>query len=256
MNKLSEANADFTLFPAIDLRDGRVVRLRQGDPGQMRVYGDDPIAVAKKWIGCGTDWLHVVNLDGAFDEKGTANWSALSGLVGQEAKIQFGGGLRALPDLERALSLGVSRVILGTIALDNQALLRQIVAKYGPDRIVAGIDARDGQVRTHGWVKETNVTAIDLGIQMKALGVCTAIYTDISRDGDLTGPNLAAAVRLARETGLEVIVAGGVTSLSDVIEARRLAAKGIVGLVIGRALYDGQVDLKEAILLLRDQARW
>ncbi len=247
---MSEANPEFTLFPAIDLRNGRVVRLRHGDPGQMQVYSGD--AIARRWIACGADWLHVVNLDGAFDEKGTVNWAALSGLAGERARIQFGGGLRTMPDLERALKLNVSRVILGTIALENQELLRRALAKYGPDKILVGIDARDGQVRTHGWIEGTDVTAVELGRQMRALGLRTAIYTDISRDGDLTGPNLAASVRLAQETGLGVIVAGGVTSLADVFEARRLAGKGIVGLIIGRALYDGQLDLKEAIRKLQD----
>lgn len=251
MSEKSGKSAAFTIFPAIDLRDGRVVRLRHGDLRQMTVYGSDPAAVARRWAGCGSEWLHVVNLDGAFEEQSAANWRKLPDVVAAGARVQFGGGLRSLPDVERALDLGVSRVIFGTAALDKPQLLETAVSRYGPDRVVAGIDARDGWVRTRGWLKETSVAAADLGHQMKSLGLHMVIYTDIGRDGTLAGPNLVATAQLAQDTGLQVIASGGVNSLADVTQAYNLLSSGITGLIIGRALYDGRVDLSQAIRTVR-----
>ncbi len=237
----------FTIYPAIDLRNGRVVRLQHGDPNKQTIFSDDPAAMGRQWIDAGAEWLHVVNLDGAFDETGAANWQVLPRLAQLGAKVQFGGGMRALADVERALAAGVSRVILGTAAIENPDLVAQAIAQFGAERVAVGIDARDGLVKTRGWQKGTAVTPTQLGQQMKSLGAQTIIYTDISRDGVLTGVNAQATAELAQETGLNVIASGGVASLDDVRRCYDLAAKGIVGVIIGRALYDSKINLKEAI---------
>lgn len=239
----------FTIYPAIDLRNGRVVRLQYGDPNQQTVFGDDPVAMAEKWLAAGAEWLHVVNLDGAFDEAGAANWAMLPHLTALPVKVQFGGGVRTLDDIERAIEAGAARVILGTTAIEKPALLGQAVAHFGAKRIVVGIDARDGRVQTRGWLQDTAVTPIDLGKKMRALGVKTAIYTDINRDGVLTGVNAAATAELAQAAGLQVIASGGVAALDDVRRCLELADQGVVGVIMGRAIYDGRVHLQDAISL-------
>lgn len=236
----------FTIFPAIDLRHGRVVRLQYGDPEHQTVFSDDPVAMAEKWLAAGAEWLHIVNLDGAFDEAGAANLQVLPRLIELEAKVQFGGGVRTLDDMERVLEAGVARVILGTAAIETPALVGQAIAHFGADRIVVGIDARDGRVQTRGWLKDTAVTPAELGQKMKALGVRTAVYTDINRDGVLTGVNAAATAELAQATGLHVIASGGVASLDDIRQCYTLAYQGIAGVITGRAIYDGRINLQEA----------
>ncbi len=236
----------FTIYPAIDLRNGRVVRLQYGDPDKQTVFSDDPAAMGQKWIAAGAEWLHVVNLDGAFDEKGAANWAALPQLARLGAQVQFGGGIRALADVARALDAGAARVILGTAAIENPELVAEAIAQFGAERIAVGIDARDGRVKTRGWLQDTAVTPAQLGQQMKELGVTTLIYTDISRDGVLTGVNAAATAQLAQATGLHVIASGGVAALDDITRCAALAGQGVVGVITGRAIYDGRLDLAEA----------
>ena len=236
----------FTIYPAIDLRNGRVVRLQYGDPEKETVFGDDPARMGQKWIDAGAEWLHVVNLDGAFNEKGSANWAALPKLTQLSAKVQFGGGIRALADIERALDAGATRVILGTVAIENPDLVEKAMARYGAGHIVVGIDARDGEVKTRGWVQGTGTSPADLGIHMKTLGVETIIYTDISRDGVLTGVNAEATAKLAQETGLNVIASGGVATLADITNCHALAPQGVCGVITGRAIYDGRIDLAKA----------
>lgn len=235
----------FTIYPAIDLRNGRVVRLQYGDPDKETVFGADPTAIGQRWVEAGAVWLHVVNLDGAFDEAGAANWLALSSLTRLGAQVQFGGGIRALADVERALAAGVARVVLGTAAIEQPDLVRTAVAQFGAANIAVGIDARDGRVKTRGWVQDTAVSPVQLAQQMKQLGVTTIIYTDISRDGVLTGVNAAATADLAQATGLQVIASGGVAGLDDVLRCHALAAQGVAGVIVGRALYDGRVDLAQ-----------
>lgn len=237
----------FTIYPAIDLRNGRVVRLQYGDPNKQTIFGDDPAAMGRKWVADGADWLHVVNLDGAFDEAGAANWAALPTLTNLGANVQFGGGIRALADVERALGAGVSRVILGTAAVENPDLVAQAIAQFGSEQIAVGIDARDGMVKTRGWQKGTGTSPQQLAQQMKNLGVQTIIYTDISRDGVLTGVNADATAQLAQASGLHVIASGGVGAIEDVARCHQLADHGIAGVIIGRALYDGKINLQEAI---------
>jgi phosphoribosylformimino-5-aminoimidazole carboxamide ribotide isomerase len=237
----------FTIYPAIDLRNGRVVRLQYGDPDKETVFGDDPAEMGRRWIEAGAACLHVVNLDGAFDEAGAANWAALPTLTKLGAKVQFGGGVRTLADAARALDAGAARVILGTAAIENPDLVAQAIAQFGAERIAIGIDARDGRVKTRGWVRETAVTPSQLGQQMKSLGARTAIYTDISRDGVLTGVNAEATAQLAQATGLEVIASGGVATVEDILRCFSLREIGLAGVIVGRAIYDGRVDLAQAV---------
>ncbi len=239
---------EFTIYPAIDLRKGKVVRLQYGDPARQTTFSDDPIATAQQWISAGARWLHVVNLDGAFDEAGAANWQALSQLTALGVPVQFGGGIRTFRDVAVALKRGVARVILGTIAVEEPDIVEDAVRRFGAERIAVGIDARDGRVKTRGWQTDTAVSPIDLGFEMMALGVQTIIHTDISRDGVLTGVNAAASAALAQDTGLNVIASGGVASLDDVHNAYGYANSGVTGLIIGRALYDKRVNLADAIM--------
>jgi phosphoribosylformimino-5-aminoimidazole carboxamide ribotide isomerase len=250
------------VFPAIDLRQGRCVRLRQGRAEDETVYGDDPAAVARAWVAQGARWLHVVNLDGAFGTPatGTRRPVNLERLVEicaavPATPVQFGGGLRSLDDVATALELGATRVILGTVAVQDPGLVAEALQQFGPERIVVGIDARDGRVATHGWQQTTDVTAAVLGQAMRDRGVTTVVYTDIARDGMLSGVNVQATADLARTSGLRVIASGGVASLADLVHLRaaqaRLAHGGsagrIEGVIVGQALYTGAVSLPDAM---------
>jgi phosphoribosylformimino-5-aminoimidazole carboxamide ribotide isomerase len=239
--------ADFIVYPAIDLRDGRVVRLAQGDLARQTVYSDDPAAMARRWLEAGAQWLHVVNLDGSFGEAGTANARALEQIVATGAQVQLGGGMRSLADIERVLALGVARAIIGTAAVENPELVPAALAQFGAQRIGLGIDARDGRVRVRGWVADTGIDTLTLGTQMRAAGVELAVFTDIGRDGIGTGVNVEATVALAQASGLRVIASGGVAAAADVWRVRDA---GLAGVIIGRALYEGQIDLRE--LMTRD----
>lgn len=252
------------IFPAIDLRQGRVVRLRQGDPAAQTSYSEDPAETAAKWARQGAQWLHVVNLDGALslalDAKGTAltgagcgdrlpiNLRRLADIRATVAlPIQYGGGLRSLEDIELALETGATRVVLGTVAAQQPALVGQAITRYGAERIVVGLDARDGKVATHGWQETSDLTAGAVARRMADLGALRVVYTDIARDGMLTGVNLAATVELAMASGLKVIASGGVASLDDI---RALAdAAGVEGVIVGQALYTGAFTLPDALAI-------
>jgi phosphoribosylformimino-5-aminoimidazole carboxamide ribotide isomerase len=186
-----------TIYPAIDLCARRVVRLREGDPAQQTVYGDDPLEMARQWIAAGAEWLHVVNLDGALEEGGEQNWLLLPELVASGAQVQFGGGLRTFKDIARALHCGVARVLLGTTAIEDPDLVADAIDHFGTERIVVGLDARDGRVRSHGWQTGTDLTPEELGWQMNVIGVTIVLYTDIGRDGLQSGVNVEATVQLA-----------------------------------------------------------
>lgn len=238
----------FTVYPAIDLRAGKVVRLRQGDPSRQTVYADDPAAAARSWIEQGASWLHVVNLSGAFGESPEENQKALEELMkvvkGSAVKVQFGGGLRSLEDARHLLSLGVSRVILGTLAVSEPDLVRRAVARFGSEAIAVAVDTRHGKVRVHGWQAETDLEPFDFARRLREIGVRTIIFTNISRDGIGQGVDVKTSARLARETGLEVVAAGGVNALADIRRARRANLSGVV---VGRALYERRFTLKEAL---------
>ena len=238
----------FIIFPAIDLRAGNVVRLRQGDPDQQTTYADDPAKVARGWLEAGAHWLHVVNLDGAFGESDGANQKALKSIlqVNEEfkAQVQFGGGLRSEDDIASALELGIDRVVLGTMAVENPETIQRAIQSYGPERMAASLDARQGWVQVRGWQEGTQVRALQLASQLAELGLKWLVYTDISRDGLGTGLNLDATGELARASGLQVIASGGVNSQEDVNQARRAH---LAGVIIGRALYEGKLNLKAVL---------
>lgn len=249
------------VFPAIDLRRGKCVRLQQGEPGRETVYGDDPVEVARRWEMEGASWLHVVNLDGAFSGSLSApegagtlpvNLLRLRDIAAAiDIPVQFGGGIRTLEDVERVLGLGAQRAILGTVAVRRPELVSEAIARFGSGRIAVGIDARDGRVATHGWQETTGIVAADLGREMRQRGVEWVVYTDIARDGMLTGVNVSATSLLAAETGLRVIASGGVASVDDVRALRDVVTGPIAGVIIGKALYTGAIDLAEAISVAR-----
>lgn len=258
------------VFPAIDLRQGRCVRLRQGRASDETVYDEDPAAVARRWAGQGARWLHVVDLDAALGEPAAVDEPAavaasetskvlsinLQRLAEIRAavpgiSIQFGGGLRSLEAIEAALALGADRVVLGTAAVHDPELVAEALRRFGAAAIVAGLDARQGLVATHGWQQTSRVTAVDLGQAMRRQGVVRAVYTDVARDGMLSGVSVEAATDLARDTGLAVITSGGVASLDDVARLRARAGDGIEGVIVGQALYRGTVSLPEALRVAR-----
>jgi phosphoribosylformimino-5-aminoimidazole carboxamide ribotide isomerase len=238
----------FTIYPAIDLRDGRVVRLKEGDPARTTIYNDDPVETARRWLSIGANWLHVVNLDGAFGENDNANRLCLQGIlkVAEEfnAHIQFGGGMRSLQAIEAALELGVSRAVLGTIAIEQPDMVGNALARFGKERIAVGIDARDGVVRIRGWKDTSGISATELALQMRLLGLQTIIHTDIGKDGLSGGLNIIATCKLSDVSGLDVIASGGVHTADDVLAARHANLSGVI---IGRALYEGTIELKEML---------
>ncbi len=229
---------NFQIYPAIDLRNGEVVRLKLGDPNQQTTYSANPGSMADQWIGQGAEWLHVVNLDGAFGDTNSPNLAAVADIASRGTPVQFGGGLRTLADIDRVIDQGVSRVVIGTAAVKNPALVDAALAKHGADKIAVGIDSRDGIVRTHGWQEASGIKTLDLAAKMVAQGVQWTIFTDIARDGVGTGLNLEATVELAQESGLNVIASGGVHTAADANGARDA---GLAGCIIGRALYEGTI---------------
>jgi phosphoribosylformimino-5-aminoimidazole carboxamide ribotide isomerase len=238
------------LYPALDLQGGRVVRLRQGDLAQQTIYSDDPAAVAARWLAAGAEWLHVINLDGAFSMDND-NEQVVRTLADYGVPIQFGGGLRSLDDVDRAFDLGVSRVILGTLAVEQADSVVTVLDQWGADAIAVALDSRQGRVATRGWQQIADVSPVELGRTMAAQGVRHALYTDVSRDGELTGVNVTATVELAQATGLEVIASGGITSLGDIVALRESGS--VAGAILGTALYEGLIDLAEAIRLAREE---
>jgi phosphoribosylformimino-5-aminoimidazole carboxamide ribotide isomerase len=237
-------SGEWTVYPAIDLRRGRVVRLIQGDPGQETEYADDPLRVASRWRDAGASWVHVVNLDGAFGEGSEKNLTALDRVVTSGLKVQFGGGLRDVDGIERALDAGVERVVVGTAAVAQPALVETALEMFGAERVVLAIDARRGRVRTHGWQEISELTPVELGQLWAEQGIHRVVFTDVARDGMGSGLNVEGAVALALATGLRVIASGGVASLEDVRKAREA---GLGGVIIGRALYEGEIALRDAL---------
>jgi phosphoribosylformimino-5-aminoimidazole carboxamide ribotide isomerase len=235
----------FDIFPAIDLRSGKVVRLRQGDPLRQTTYSDDPVKIARQWLEDGAHWLHVVNLDGAFGESDSENQKALQAIlqatVEFKAHVQFGGGLRSAGQIASALDLGIARLVLGTIAVENPDLVCQAIQTHGSKRVAVGLDARQGRVQVRGWKEDTLLTALELANRLKDLGLEWLIFTDVARDGLQVGLNLQATLDLARSSGLKVIASGGANSLQDVRQAR---CAGLAGVIVGRALYEGKLNLK------------
>ena len=235
------------LYPAIDLKDGACVRLLRGDMDSATVFGTDPAAQARAFVNAGARWLHLVDLNGAFAGH-PVNAAAVEAILSAiDVPVQLGGGIRDRAGIEAWLEKGVARVILGTVAVEDPALVRTAAAAF-PGRVAVGIDARGGRVATRGWAEETEVMATDLARRFEDAGVAAIIYTDIDRDGAMAGPNVAATAALARAVSIPVIASGGVSSLTDVIALRDTGA--IAGAISGRALYDGALDLREALAAL------
>jgi phosphoribosylformimino-5-aminoimidazole carboxamide ribotide isomerase len=236
------------LYPAIDLKDGQCVRLLRGDMQAATVFGDDPAAQAAAFQAAGCDWLHLVDLNGAF-AGAPVNEAAVTAILARvTVPCQLGGGIRDLGTIERWLERGIARVILGTAAVENPDLVRR-AARAFPGQVAVGIDARAGRVATKGWATETDLSATDLARRFEDAGVAALIYTDIDRDGAMGGPNVAATEVLARAVAIPVIASGGVSSLADLIALRDTGV--IAGAISGRALYDGALDLASAIAELR-----
>ena len=238
------------LYPAIDLKDGACVRLVQGEMGAATRFNDDPAAQAASFVAAGARWLHVVDLNGAFAGR-PVNGAAAAAILkaaqlGAQVPVQLGGGIRDLATIESWLSAGIARVILGTVAVKNPDLVLDACRLY-PGKIAVGIDARGGRVAVEGWAETSELTALDLARRFEDAGVACIIYTDIERDGLLAGVNVAATAALAENISIPVIASGGIGSLSDLLAVKAAESSGIQGVICGRALYDGRVDLAEAI---------
>ncbi len=237
------------LYPAIDLKDGQCVRLYKGEMARATVFSDDPAAQARAFQAAGCEWLHLVDLNGAF-AGAPVNAGAVEAILGAvSVPAQLGGGIRDMATIERWLSRGLARVILGTVAVEEPALVRE-AARAFPGRVAVGIDARGGRVATRGWAEETDVQASDLARSFEDAGVAAIIYTDIERDGAMQGPNVEATAALARAVSIPVIASGGVSSLDDLLALKNCGAP-LDGVISGRALYDGAIDLPRALAALK-----
>lgn len=240
------------IYPAIDIRGGRCVRLTEGRFDAETVFADDPAEMALKWAACGAEWLHLVDLDGALAGEGK-NLPVIERIL-QSVKlpVQLGGGIRNMQAIDKLLSMGVQRVILGSAAVKNPQLVEEACRQY-PGHIAVGIDAKNGDVAIEGWGQGSGVSAVELAKKMAAYGVDKIIFTDISRDGMLSGVNAEATAALARACGVEIIASGGVASLEDIRRVKAVEADGVTGCIIGKAIYTGAVDLREALALAKEE---
>lgn len=238
------------LYPAIDIKNGKCVRLTQGLFDNVKVYSDTPADMAQVWKEKGASFLHLVDLDGALKGR-SVNEDVIRAIVEKTGlPAEIGGGIRSAEAVKNMLALGVSRVIIGTKAAERPEFMKELAETFGPERIVAGVDAKNGMVAIEGWEKISSVSAVDLCLQMKEYGIKHIVYTDISRDGMLTGPNVEATKLLTEKTGLDVIASGGVSSIEDL---KALAEAGIKGAIMGKALYENRIDLTEAVSLFEKQ---
>jgi phosphoribosylformimino-5-aminoimidazole carboxamide ribotide isomerase len=237
---------EFVIYPAIDLRGGKVVRLRQGDANAQTVYSEEVAQTAQHWIAQGAQWLHIVNLDGAFGEEACLNRQAIEAILAESdnVNIQLGGGLRSLAHIEDALALGVTRVVLGTAVIENPAFGERALSAYGGEKVAFGFDAQDGRLRTRGWQEAGAVGMLPLAQRLATAGARTIIYTNIAHDGMQSGVDWQMAQQLSQDSGLDVIASGGVASLADI---QAVKAADLAGVIVGKALYEGNFSLKEAI---------
>ena len=240
--------ASFTIFPAIDLLQGQVVRLQEGDPQRQTSYSADPEKIAGRWLAAGAGWLHVVNLDGAFDQSDSANRQALESIIllakKKSARLQFGGGLRTVEAVEALLAHGLERAILGTMAIEKPENISKLIKQWGSERIAVSLDARDGLVQVHGWKNSSGVSALQVAQDLAGAGLQWLIYTDIRRDGLQQGLNLESTLQIAGQTGINVIASGGVASEEDILIAR---TAGLAGVIVGKALYEGKINLAKLL---------
>jgi phosphoribosylformimino-5-aminoimidazole carboxamide ribotide isomerase len=242
------------VIPAIDILDGRCVRLYQGDYQKSEVFGEDPVEVAQRWYDQGAKYLHVVDLDGAKEGK-PKNLKVIEAIARSiPMRVQMGGGLRDRESIVSVLKSGVSRVILGTAAVESSQLVADICAEF-PEQIMIGIDARNGKVATRGWLTNSDVTAVDLAKRMTSVGIAGIIYTDIHRDGTMQGPNIEALRQLAENVDVPVIASGGVSSITDLLNLLSLESVGVKGAIVGKAIYTGDIQLREAIRAVGN-GRW
>lgn len=236
----------FVLYPAIDIRGGKCVRLTQGDYGRETVYAEDPLEMAERWIEAGAEWLHLVDLDAARSGE-MVNLPVIEKLVrASSIPVQVGGGVRDMERLKKLLGIGVSRVVIGSAAIDHPEFVREALSQYG-SQIAIGLDARDGKVATHGWLDLSEVRVEELAREMVSCGAETFIFTDISRDGMLSGVNVEAVRKLAQACGKSVIASGGVRSLEDIRRLAQVQGEGVAGAIIGKALYTEAIQLSEAL---------
>ncbi|WP_110956009.1 1-(5-phosphoribosyl)-5-[(5-phosphoribosylamino)methylideneamino]imidazole-4-carboxamide isomerase [Anaerosinus massiliensis] len=234
------------IFPAIDIRDGKCVRLTEGRFDQETIFADDPTVMAKKWAMLGAEFLHIVDLDGAVAKK-SVNLPAIQAILENvQIPIQLGGGIRTMQDIENVLKLGVNRVILGSVAVQNPALVKEACEKF-QDKVVVGIDARDGVVAVDGWAVSGGIEAEKLAKKMAAVGVTRIVYTDISRDGTLRGVNTEETANVAKISGVKVIASGGVRSIQDILDLKKVESDGVEGVIVGKAIYTNSLDLREAL---------
>ncbi len=235
------------IIPAIDLRGGRCVRLSQGQASAETVYSENPVKIAKRWYDEGAEMLHIVNLDAALNQDDTENLKALEDILYEvNIPVQFGGGVRKIDDVRRLDDLGATRIVIGTTAIENPALLEHIIDEFG-STIVVGIDAREGKVALRGWEKLSDINPVDFAQKVAEMGVERIVYTDIARDGMLSGINLEATREIAELSGLKVTASGGVASLDDISALKELEASGVDSVIIGKALYEGVFTLGEAL---------
>lgn len=234
------------IIPAIDIKNGKVVRLTQGKFDQETIYFDQPYQVAKRWEKQGASIIHVVDLDGA-KEGIIKNKESIEEIIKSiNIPIQVGGGIRSLQTMEELFSMGVSKVVLGTASVDNQIILKEGLKKF-PQRIIVGIDAVNGYIAIKGWQERSNLRAVELVLKIKKMGIREIIYTDILRDGTLSGPNLEELINIAQSTKLEIIASGGISKVEDIKEIKNIEHMGIKGVIIGKALYSKKIKLEEAI---------
>ncbi|MDE7299701.1 MAG: 1-(5-phosphoribosyl)-5-[(5-phosphoribosylamino)methylideneamino]imidazole-4-carboxamide isomerase [Lachnospiraceae bacterium] len=232
------------LFPAIDIRNGQCVRLRQGQFHDVEVYSHIPVNIAKTFEAAGASYIHIVDLDGALAGR-SVNEDVIRDIVENvSVPVEVGGGIRTVKDVENKLNLGVDRVIIGTKAVESPQFVRECIQRFGAERIVIGIDAKNGMVATDGWEKISSYNAVQLALEMKELGVRTVVYTDISRDGMLQGPNIVHTREMVEQTGLDIIASGGVSSMKDLDDLNSIPVHGVI---IGKALYEHRIQLEEAV---------
>jgi len=239
------------VIPAVDIKGGKCVRLLQGRMEDETVYSETPWQMAKQWQDEGGKLLHIVDLDGAVEGMGINDDAVREIVENTDLKTELGGGVRDMDRIDFLLKIGVGRVILGTIAAEEPELVKAAIDKYGPNKIIVGIDARDGIVATRGWKHSGWKPALDLGQEMRELGITRIIYTDIARDGMLTGPNIEETERMAKETGLYITASGGVSSLDDIRALKLIEKSGVDSVITGKAIYEGKLDLNDAIVLAK-----
>lgn len=232
------------IYPAVDIKNGKCVRLKQGNFDNVTIYEQNPVKAAQNWIEQGATYLHIVDLDGA-KQGNSENEKIIADIVKlSDVPVQTGGGVRSLEDIERKLSKGVSRVILGTIAVKQQELVQKAVQKFGADKIVVGIDAKQGKVAIAGWEEVSNISALELCFTMKKYGVKTIIYTDIAKDGMMSGVNLESTKEMIQKTGMNIIASGGISSMQDLENVKNINVSGVI---VGKALYQGALHLKDIV---------